>query len=566
MSAATWADVGIDLPPGRRSGHVDALCPECSAGRVNSREKCLYIDLDDDWWFCHNCQWTGSLAKGRHQDWRDTPYTPPPPPKPSKPSQLQDTGELAPWVIDFFAARKIGVDVLRRNGIRADVYNGEDVIVTPYRRGGKIITAKYRYRYLSASGKKRHAMEADTEKIPFGLDDCSGATEIIIVEGEPDKLAIEQATGRRAVISPPSGSNIPELARSLMLDVCKDAHVLLAGDMDENGEKMLADLAERIGLDRCSRVTWPCKDANDTLIAFDAATVTACIDDAKPYPVAGIVTIDDISDDIDRLYDEGMPPGASTGWPGFDCHYTVREGQLTIVTGAPGSGKSVWLDALMINLARRGWVFGVCSPEQLPLQRHSADLMATYIGKPFAKGPTERMSVREKDEGKAWLRDRFAFVMPEENTIDAVLARGVVLKRRMGINGFIIDPWTELDHSRPNGMTETEFIHASLKKIRQFALHHACHVWVVAHPTKLRKSDDGTYPVATPYDISGSAGWFNKADNCLSVWRNKADERQPVELHVQKIRFREIGQIGHVYFRYDRVTGRYTEVTNGREY
>jgi twinkle protein len=559
---ATWNDTRIELPRSPNKPEIDTLCPECSHTRStpqNRREKCLGVNLDEKTWFCHNCGWKGALTS---TDWRAR-VAPPPKPAPKK-SELPRAASLDPdsWVVEFFEQRKIGASVLLRNGVRAGHYNGHDAIVIPYRRNGEIITAKFRFRQKSADEKKRHAMETDTEKIPFGLDDVRGAARVIIVEGEPDKFAIEQATGITAILSPPNGAKLSDDTLQQMIDACGTAHVVLAGDMDDDGEAMQARLAERLGYDRCSRVKWPCKDANDTLIDYGPEVVAAFLDDAKPYPIRGVITIDDIGDEIDRLYDEGMPRGASTGWPSLDRLYTVREQQLTIVTGAPGSGKSVWTDALLINLAKHGWRAGICSPEQLPLERHAAQLIANHHGLPFGVGPTLRMSREQKDEGKAWLRDWCQFVLPEENTLDAVLDRGVALVQRFGIKAFVIDPWTELDSTRPPGMTETEFIHASLTKIRTFARNHRLHAWVIAHPTKLRKNLDGSYPVATPYDISGSAGWFNKADNCLSVWRDKDDERTPVQVHVQKIRFHEIGGLGVVAFRHDKLTGRYFEVTS----
>ena len=44
-----------------------------------------------------------------------------------------------------------------------------------------------------------------TERILYGLDDVKNAAEIIIVEGEMDKLALEEA-GMRNVISVPDGA------------------------------------------------------------------------------------------------------------------------------------------------------------------------------------------------------------------------------------------------------------------------------------------------------------------------------------------------------------------------
>ncbi len=43
----------------------------------------------------------------------------------------------------------------------------------------------------------------------------------------------------------------------------------------------------------------------------------------------------------------------------------VVPGELTIVTGVPNSGKSEWIDALLVNMAyHHGWAFAVCSMEK----------------------------------------------------------------------------------------------------------------------------------------------------------------------------------------------------------
>lgn len=84
-------------------------------------------------------------------------------------------------------------------------------------------------------------------------------------------------------------------------------------------------------------------------------------------------------------------------------------------------------------------------------------------------------------------------------------------------------------------------------------------MWVVAHPQKLYRLDDKTYPVPTPYDISGSAHWRNKADNCLTVWRDEKLPDEPVQIHVQKVRFREVGSPGVALLRFNRVTGQYQD-------
>ncbi len=82
----------------------------------------------------------------------------------------------------------------------------------------------------------------------------------------------------------------------------------------------------------------------------------------------------------------------------------------------------------------------------------------------------------------------------------------------------------------------------------------------MAHQTKLyRDKSSGTCPIPTPYDVSGSAHFRNKADNCLTIWRNESDDAAAVQVHIQKIRFREVGRGGMVELFYDNVSGNYSE-------
>jgi twinkle protein len=72
---------------------------------------------------------------------------------------------------------------------------------------------------------------------------------------------------------------------------------------------------------------------------------------------------------------------------------------------------------------------------------------------------------------------------------------------------------------------------------------------------------DDKYPVPRPYDISDSAHWYNRADNCLSVWRDTADpeKRNDVEIHVQKIRNKYVGTVGMATLTWNYVCGTFTD-------
>lgn len=263
------------------------------------------------------------------------------------------------------------------------------------------------------------------------------------------------------------------------------------------------------------------------------------------------------------LWDEGLPPGDETGWPALDRHYTVAPGQVTVVTGWPGSGKSEWLDALLVNLWHQGWKIAIFSPENQPIELHMAKLLEKISGKPFGPGPTPRLP-QEDMKTLLFGMQGFAFVKPPE--ADALTAKQVIdaaqgwLDQQKGKRGLVIDPWNELEHNRPAGLSETEYISQQLSLVRNWARANNVHVWIVAHPQKMRRDDAGKLPVPRPDMISGSQHWWNKADCAVTVWRDLHEpDSQEVEVHVQKVRFKHIGRPGLVNLKYDRVTGRYFE-------
>jgi twinkle protein len=75
----------------------------------------------------------------------------------------------------------------------------------------------------------------------------------------------------------------------------------------------------------------------------------------------------------------------------------------------------------------------------------------------------------------------------------------------------------------------------------------------------MQKDNSGAYPVPRPYDVSGSAHFYNKADNCISIWRDSANEdvntRNTIQVHVQKIRFKHVGKIGVAELKWDYLSG-----------
>lgn len=283
------------------------------------------------------------------------------------------------------------------------------------------------------------------------------------------------------------------------------------------------------------------------------------------------VTANDLRDEVLRLYHDGPPKGASTGWPGLDQLYRVMPGEVTVVSGVPGSGKSNVLDAMLVNIAASlGWRFAYVSPENYPISQHMGFLAEKKTKRPYGAGPTERMSPVELAEALGWIEEHFTWLTPEDEP--ALLPRSILTILSLAgnvhsvrpLSGLVIDPWNEMEQFRKLHQSETEYVSEVMSKIRDFARKTRIHVWIVVHPAKLERGKDGRYPVPSLYDLSGSANWRNKADNGIVVWRDLQDRDRPeVDIHVQKVRFRHTGTRGVTTLRYDRVTATYTD-TSGK--
>jgi twinkle protein len=552
-----FSDFGIDLN-GRSGEEVKTTCPQCSHTRKKKTYPCLNVNTVKQIWHCHHCGWSGGLGQGVIN--RSAPPSRRVYPKPDyRPAALSDKA------MDWFSSRGITTEVLIRNRISMErvwmpqIEDESTAITFPYYKGGEVVNVKYR------DGQKNFRQYAGAQKVLYKYDDIQDDV-TIICEGEMDALSLEVA-GFRNAISVPDGAPSPdakhfenkfEFLDDERLDNVKQW--ILAVDSDEPGRKLEDELSRRLGREKCMRILWPedCKDANEVLLTYGAEGLRHLIQDAKPFPVEGVFSVSDIEEDINNMLEFGMVKGEPTGWDSVNGLYTPAPGQWTLVTGIPSMGKSEWLDALAVNIAETaGWSFGVCSPENQPISWHAAKLMEKRMNERLVAGRVNQLKFQE---AKAWLNEHFHFIMPEEPSLDSVLAKAKVLVRRHGMKGLIIDPYNELDHTkRKDGVNETEYVSSFLTQMRKFARENSIHIWLVAHPAKLMKDNKGIYPVPDGYTVSGSAHFYNKADNIIAVHRDLTVVNAATEVHVQKVRSRWLGKRGIAYLQWQPHSGRFKE-------
>jgi len=394
----------------------------------------------------------------------------------------------------------------------------------------------------------------------------------ISVTGNCDVLSMAEA-GVKNAVSVPSGAPAEPLRENVSRDSARFGFlaraadivklfkkVVIAVDNDQPGRNLSDELTRRIGRHLCYQIEWPdgCKDANDVIREHGKDKLRQLVADAKPLPLAGIQHAMHYATKVHELYAHGLKPGLSTGIPGLDPLFTITPGQMSVVTGLPGSGKSELVDQILVNLARdHDWRFAVWSVENPP-HLHISKLAEKYLRMPFRDGPTERMSAYDLDRAMKFIDERFIFMEQADGgsaTIESVLERAAAIVMRNGARGLVIDPFNYLDMGSPDRQDLT--ISDMLTKVRMFALAYETHVWFVAHPKKLLPNREGKLPIPNGNDISGGAAWWAKTDLGYTVHREKGSTRVLVD--VWKCRFKWIGSVGEAFVSYDPVTGTYYE-------
>ena len=558
----TYRDYGIEIPYGRTSGHIKTFCPQCRDKRSNKSDKSLSVDLSNGLWKCHYCGFAGCLPKNNPNYHNG-----------SKSAYKQEyripkgTGNpsLSVKALGYFASRGISLQTVTSmritEGLEFMPQKGKEVntIQFNYYKGGQLVNTKFR------TADKCFKLVPGAELILYNLDAIKGTPECIITEGEMDALSFIEI-GRTDVVSVPNGAN----ANLQYLDDYIDEYfedketIYIASDTDTKGVVLREELLRRFGPERCKIVGYgeDCKDANEHLQKYGKESLFLCLANAVEPKIEGIFTVSDFEQSLDLLFERGMQRGVTIGHENFDNFCSFETKRLLIITGIPGSGKSEWIDEIAERLnIRYDWRFAFFSPENAPLQYHASKLIEKFTGKKFEKGS---LPYGEYQQVKQHLEQNFFFISPNDDfRLETILSRAKSLVHKKGIKALVIDPYNRLENEQDSRRSETQHISAVLDRLTNFAQQNDVLVILMAHPVKMPKNKDGKIEVPTLYDISGSANFFNKADFGITVHRDR--ELNVTEVHIQKVKFKHLGEVGVAMFKYNLHNGRYAPYEENSE-
>jgi twinkle protein len=161
-----------------------------------------------------------------------------------------------------------------------------------------------------------------------------------------------------------------------------------------------------------------------------------------------------------------------------------------------------------------------------------------------------------------WANEKIYVTSPEKGELpnwDWILEKFKEQLFCYGVDIFVIDAFNKV--AMPSG-NRLDNINDVLTKLTAFAQANDVIIFLVAHPTKMKKNESGIYDVPTLYDVSGSADFRNQTHDGFSVYRKfenpETGEEGCTEVFNMKTKYKFQGEIGKsARMKYHVPTGRY---------
>jgi twinkle protein len=237
----------------------------------------------------------------------------------------------------------------------------------------------------------------------------------------------------------------------------------------------------------------------------------------------------------------------STTFPGFtNLLKGHRKGELTVVTGPTGIGKTSVLAQLSLDFAQQG-VPTLWGSFEITNVRLVKKLIQQYANKNLEKNLDDFAGAAER-----FSQLPLYFMRYHGGTdIDAVLDAMEYAVYVHDVEHVILDNLQFMTPSNQmKGFDKFDILDTAVARLRKFATYRNIHISLIIHP---RKEDDGT-PLSTA-SVFGSAKATQEADNVVIVQRGKTYRY----LDITKNRFS--GDTGKVPYSFDPESLKYTELT-----
>ncbi len=539
-------------------GKTQGICPLCSHDRKpgNKKLKCSSYDWERGLGTCHNCNSTYQLHTYERKGASEREYV--------RPSFSTKTHKApSSKVVEWFKSRGITQNTLEQLNVSEgsefmpQTGKEENTIKFNYFMGNQLINIKYR------DGRKNFKLYKGAEKVFYNINSIVGHDTCVIVEGEIDALSLHEA-GVPNVVSVPNGATLNHNNLDY-LDNCIDyfedkTKIILAVDADEPGTMLKHEFIRRLGAENCYIVDFEdCKDANEYLMSHGTEALKNAIHNANQVPLENVTTLKNVENELKDFVKHGFKPGFQVGLPNFDEIFSTYTGQFITVTGIPSSGKSDFVDQMVVGYNKQyGWKTAFASPENAPIYLHAHKLMRKTWGDMPSPGDIGGSTWKKVADH---VNDNYYFIDMDKYSLESVLRKGAELVKRKGIKCLVIDPYNKVRDVNAASDDVNRYTMDYLAKIEQFCKKYDVLTFIVAHPTKMYKGQDGKMEEPNMYNIKGGGEWYDASYHGLLVHRDY--EAKNTKVKVLKVKFQNLGENGaESFFTWEPKSGSFVPQVN----
>ncbi len=388
-------------------------------------------------------------------------------------------------------------------------------IVFPYLRDGVHVNTKYLH-VERPDGKKQVRQEKGAEPCLFGwhaLEKRFPTTRFVcLTEGEIDCATLHQC-GIPALSVPNGGGggNKQEWVNNDYDRMSRFDTVYLCLDCDDPGQQATAEIAKRLGPERCRTVTLPHKDANECF-KHGIRDFRAYLLSARAFDPAELKPAHTFAEAVVERFHPSKSAfrGLDTPWASLNALTTFRRGQYVLWTGFSGSGKSTLLSQTIVHGLLKGeryvWFSG-----EMPARMTLAWLVTQLLGE---REPNPK-KIRDT---MMWLRDKLWIVDVVRN-IDGKRLFDLFryAAKRYDIRNVVIDSLLRCGLREDDNDGQKGFVDL----LCDFKLEYDAIVHLVAHQ---RKPDD-EWSKPGKFGVRGASAITDEADIILSVWATPNEEQ-----------------------------------------
>ena len=445
-----------------KQGATQGTCPLCSHTRKpkNQKLQCASYDWERGLGTCHNCDTTFQLHTYQRKGASERTYVRPDVKYKKTSSKVEKWFETRGITKQTLQELKVG----EGSEFMPQTGKSENTIQFKYYMGDQLINIKYR------DGRKNFKLYKGAEKVFYNINSIVGYNTCVIVEGEMDVLALHEA-GVKNVISVPNGATLNNNNLDY-LDNCIDyfedkTKIILAVDADEPGQALKQEFIRRLGAEVCYLIDLDdCKDANDYLLKYGKSALRDVVEKAKQVPLEGVSTLKDIEDELKDFVKNGFKPGFQIGLKNFDDIFSTYTGQFITVTGVPSSGKSDFVDQMVVGYNQLyGWKTAYASPENQPVYLHAHKLMRKHWQDMPGVGD---IGGDKWDQVTEHVNDNYFFIDMDKYNLEAVLRKGAELVKRKGIKCLVLDPFNKIRDVNAHSDDVNRYTMDYLQKIETF--------------------------------------------------------------------------------------------------